>query len=196
MSLRNGHGRKLASELVESYRRLMMAISSSTPLNLLFGAGNVEVGGLNIGATKEGTVFRVEQEFYWPDLNCAKGPIRGTGYKVREVAFLQFTLVEMTMENIALAIPSAAASSSDSASTIISGGVPGCPADTNYSDVIWTGENCEGKTLRITLKDAISSENMEITFQCDEEASFTLTFMATYDPGNVTVRPWYMELEV
>ncbi len=173
-----------------------MGISASTPLNLLFGAGDLEVGGVNVGATKEGTVFRVEQEVYWPDLNCAKGPVKGTGYKIREVAFMQVTLVEMTMENVALAIPCAAAPSTGMASTIISGGEPGCIADTCYNDVVWTGENCEGKTLRITLKDAIASENLEITFQCDEEAAFTITFMATYDPGNVTVRPWYMELEV
>ena len=176
-----------------------MGISATTPINLLFGAGDLTVGGIDVGATKEGTVFRVEQEVYWPDLNCAKGPVTGTGYKIREVAYLQVNLVEMTMENVALAIPCAAASSTvgaPHASTIISGGIPGCIATTCYNDVVWTGATCEPKTLRITLKDAISSENMEITFQCDEEASFTLTFMATYDPGNVTVRPWYMELEV
>lgn len=172
-----------------------MGIDSSTPLNLLFGAGDVTFANVDVGATKEGTVFRVEQEVYWPDLNCAKGPIKGTGYKIREVAFLQVTLVEMTMENVALAIPCAEVASSDSASTIISGGTPGCIASTCYGDVVWTGDNCENKTLRITLKDAISSENLEITFQCDEEASFTVTFMATYDPANVSTRPWYIELE-
>lgn len=172
-----------------------MAISASTPLNMLFGAGNITVGAVPVGATKEGTVFRVEQEIYWPDLNCAKGPVKGTGYKIREVAYLQVTLVEITMENVALAIPCATVASSDSASTIISGGTPGCIASSCYDDVIWIGSTCESKDLRITLKDAISSENLEITFQCDEEAAFTITFMATYDPANVDVRPWYMELE-
>jgi len=101
------------------------------------------------------------------------------------------------MENVALAIPCAAASSTTGvhASVIISGGTPGCIAATCYNDIVWTGENCDGHTIRITLKDAISSENLEITFQCDEEAAFTITFMATYDPGNVNVRPWFIELE-
>jgi len=166
-----------------------MSVSSTTVSRLVFGAGTVTVGGTDLGATDEGVVFRIEQEVYEPHFNGVYGPLKGSLHRTRLVAFLEVTVQEFKTATLAIAIPGLTSTTAgDSSSEELSDGVIACIASAQYQTVIWTGEDCDGDAIVITLSNAISTENMEVTFQDTEEAKIHLTFMATYeaeDPGHI-----------
>jgi len=162
-----------------------MAVSSTTVSRLVFGAGTVTVGGTDLGATDGGTVFRIEQEVYEPHFDGIYGPMKGSLHRTRLVAYLETTVQEFKTDTLAIAIPGLTSTpAAGGTSEELSDGVIACIAAAEYQDVIWTGEDCDGDAIVITLEDAICTENMEVTFQDTEEAKIRLTFMATYDPSD------------
>lgn len=163
-----------------------MAVSTTTVSRLVFGAGDVSVGGTDLGATDEGTVFRIEQEIYEPHFNGVYGPLKQTLHRTRLVAFIEVTVQEFSTDLLAIAIPGlTSTTAADSSSEELSDGVIACIGSGEYADVIWSGEDCDGDAIAITLEDAICTENMEVTFQDTEEAKIRLVFMCTYDPADV-----------
>jgi len=176
-----------------------MAVSATTHEYLLFGAGNFTVGGVDIGATTDPISFRVEQTIFFPNLNGARGPVTGTGFKVREVPSITATVVEIRGDIIQWAIPGASVGSSTStsfSSSSICYGTVGCIPDTDYRDVVWTATDCDGDIMQIVVLDAIMTENMEWSFNNEGEAQLTMTFMGTYDPADADARPWCWTIEV
>lgn len=168
-----------------------MGVGSGTVSRLVFGAGNVAVGGVDLGATDEGTVFRIEQEIYEPHFNGVYGPLRGSLHRTRLVAYLEVTCSEFSTGLLAIAIPGLI-STTDAGenSEELSDGPIACIASAEYATVVWTGEDCDGDDITITLEGAICTENMEVTFQDTEEAKIRLTFMATYWPNDLTHIPF------
>lgn len=172
-----------------------MGVDTSTLSRLVFGAGNVSVGAYgDLGATDEGTVFRIEQEIYEPHFNGVYGPLKGSLHRTRLVAFLEVTVQEFVTDILAIAIPGMTSTTFDSLSEELSDGVIACIDSDLYVTVIWTGEDCDGDAITITLENAICTENLEVTFQDTEEAKIRLTFMATYDPADVTHIPFSVEV--
>lgn len=162
-----------------------MGVTSTTVDRLVFGAGTVTVGGTDLGATDEGVVFRIEQEIYEPHFNGVYGPMKGSLHRTRLVAFLEVTVQEFKTATLSIAIPgltSTPPGSHAEASEELSEGVIACIADAEYAEVIWTGADCQGDAIVITLENAICIENLEVTFQDTEEAKMRLVFMSTYDP--------------
>lgn len=83
-----------------------MAVTASTPANLVIGAGDILIDDAAQGATADDNVYRVEQEIFEPDnLNGVPGMLVGTQYKVREEAILEATLPEIDIDSIALVLP-------------------------------------------------------------------------------------------
>ena len=164
-----------------------MGVGSGTVSRLVFGAGDVSVGGVDLGATDEGTVFRIEQEIYEPHFNGVYGPLRGSLHRTRLVAYIEVTVSEFSTDLLAIAIPGLISIESGAApySEELSDGLIACIADGEYQSVVWTGEDCDGDDITITLENAICTENMEVTFQDTEEAKIRLVFMCTYDPADV-----------
>lgn len=174
-----------------------MGVDSGTVSRLVFGAGNVSVGTFgDLGATDEGTVFRIEQEIYEPHFNGVYGPMKGSLHRTRLVAYLEVTVQEFRIGHLSFAIPGMVEGYWDSVSEEISEGVIACIANSEYNDVVWTGTDCDGDTITLTVKDAICTENMEVTFQDTEEAKIRLVFMSTYDPSTPTEIPFTIVIEV
>jgi len=166
-----------------------MAVSATTHNYLLFGAGNLTVGGVDIGATTDPVGFRVEQEVYFPNLNGARGPVTETGFKVREVPYITVTVVEVRADVIQWAVPGASLTSAVSSSCVCYGTV-GCIPSTDYRDIVWTAVDCDVDTLTLSILDAIMDGNMEWSFNDEGEAQMTMTFMGTFDPADADARPW------
>ena len=172
-----------------------MAVSTTTVSRLVFGAGDVSVGGIDLGATDEGVVFRIEQEVYEPHFNGVYGPMKGSLHRTRLVAYLEVTVQEFKTDTLAIAIPGLTSTQlGGGTSEELSGGTIACIAAGEYQSVIWTGEDCDGDAITITLENAICTENMEVTFQDTEEAKIRLTFMATYDPAQPSHIPFSVEI--
>jgi len=86
-----------------------VGVTASTPANLVVGAGNVLVDDVDVGATADDNVFRIEQEIYEPDnLNGVPGALVGTQYKTREEAILEATMPEVAAATLALLWPGSA----------------------------------------------------------------------------------------
>lgn len=85
-----------------------MGVTSSTPGNLVIGAGDVLVDGNDGGATADDNVFTINQEIFEPDnLNGVPGALVGTQYKIREEAVLAATFPEIAAANLARLWPGA-----------------------------------------------------------------------------------------
>jgi len=171
-----------------------MAVSITTHNYLLFGAGDLTVGGAAIGATTDPIAFRVEQEIYFPNLNGARGPVKETGFKVREVPYITVTVVEVRADIILWAVPGASLTSAVSSSCVCYGTV-GCIPSTDYRDIVWTATDCDVDTLTLVLLDAIADGNMEWSWNDEGEAQMSITWMGTYDAADADLRPWCFTIE-
>ena len=173
----------------------LTGITATTPNRLLFGAGTLSVGGTSVGATTGETAFSVEVEYYFPQLNGAAGKVAGTGWVVSERASLKVTVSEFTMFNIGAGLPGLNWSSTASSEATVASSV-GCIASAEYVTVIWTGQDCDGDNVTLTLNNAIMTENLSISFTDSEEAKFDLTFEATYGTADPDARPWTLAIDL
>ena len=167
----------------------LTGITATTPNRLLFGAGALSVGGTSVGATTGESSFSVERDYYFPQLNGAGGKVAGTGWIVQETAKLKVTVSEFTMRNIANSLPGLNWSSTASSETTLASSV-GCIAASEYKTVIWTGQDCDGDDVTLTLNNAIMTENLEVAFSDENEANFGLAFEATFGTDDPDARPW------
>lgn len=183
-----------------------MGITNSTPYHVVYGAGQITVQGgpanlsaAQLGATKDGTTLRLEIERYWPELDGAVGPIMGTGRINRLVAFLETTLVELELDWMVMAFNNLQVYNVGGTYEYI--GYPDdlsrCILEGDHFDwVRFEESSCETETpntpatYRVTLFNAVCTENLEIPFNDDNEASYRLTFMATWDPADIDRLPF------
>ena len=173
----------------------LTGITATTPNRLLFGAGALSVGATSVGATTGESSFSVERDYYFPQLNGAAGKVASTGWIVQERAWLKVTVSEFTMRNIANSLPGLNWSSTASSEATVASSV-GCIASSEYKSVVWTGQDCDGDNVTITLSNALMTENLEVTFSDEKEASFGLTFEATYGTDDPDARPWSLVIEL
>ena len=173
-----------------------MGVTTDTAARLVLGAGDLTFGGTDVGATMEGTVFRVERTLYNPDLNGVRGPLKGTVFVLEEIPFLEVTLTEITGEFIGFALPGVSVAS-DVSSDIVSGSDSICLSTSDYKDLILTIPKCDGTDLDviITITDALAISNLEMTWEDDGITTFRITFRGHYDASAPLEAPWSMEIE-
>lgn len=75
-----------------------------------------------VGATLDDTTVRVAQSFFRPDLNGILGPVQELDYLTEQAVEIEFTMVEIAGNKLALAIPGA---TSTTEATTDAGGTPG-----------------------------------------------------------------------
>lgn len=85
-----------------------------TPANIILGAGQAYYRALDVltawssvGATMDDTAMRIAQSWFRPDLNDMLGPIQEMDYLTEQNAELEFTMVEVAGDKLALAVPGA-----------------------------------------------------------------------------------------
>lgn len=174
---------------------LQTGITVNTAGRLLLGAGTLTVGGTSVGATTGEGTFSVTRTILTPQLNGAAGPVKGTEFVTEEIAMLSMTLTEMTAQNLSWALPNTSVTS-DASSEQISGGVVTCIDDSDYNQIVWTGQDCEGDNVTITLDDAIMVDDLEITFSDEDIAQFDVSFRASYNRGDPDNRPWKVVIDL
>lgn len=172
-----------------------MAVTATTPGRIYLGAGDLTVGGAAVGATLENIVFRLEIEQYFPKFNGVLGDVENTGFITRLVPHLVVTFGELIGANLIWAIPGATLASGISSEVItVSDAVPMCKGTGN--DVQWTGVDCEGHTITIMIFNAIAEGNLEMEFSDDEITTYTIDFRGTYAPGNTSVAPFSITIDI
>lgn len=170
-----------------------MAVTATTPGRIYLGAGDLTVAGAVVGATLENIVFRLEIEQYFPDFNGVLGDVENTGFITRLVPHLVVTFGELIGANLIWAIPGAVLASGVS-SEVVSGFVPGCKGEGN--NVVWTGTDCDGHAITITIFNAIAEGNLEMEFSDDEITTYTIDFRGTYGAAAPTVAPFSIVIQI
>ena len=173
-----------------------MSITATTPVNIVLGPGNLEVGGIDVGATEGPTLFRVEATRFEPDLNGALAGVVGTVYNVNEVPYMEVTVDEITAANIQLALPGISAVS-DASSETISGLTGPCIAETAHKDVVLTVPICAADgtstlNLVVTVKNALAEGNLEMAYQKDGNTKFKIVFKGYVSSSTPAGPTWTM----
>lgn len=174
-------------------------ITTETAQSLMVDAGAVWLNyGLTdermLGATRGGSSFVVEQDVREPAIDGSPGPLRGTRRVVEVRPRLTVNLLELTRENIMLAlVGSTAAAVPDTTATthqeirrsrnII---------DADYVENIALVGTIQGtdNPIIIMLENAINDQNFELGTEDREESVLEVQFTGHFDPANMAQEPW------
>lgn len=187
--------------------RGLHGITTETHKNLLIDAGIVilnyglgpERGERLLGATAGGNTFTVERDIrdMAEGIDGSKGKTKGFRRVVAENATMATNLIELTEENITLAIAGALAAEQtpDSGSTdhpdgyieIISGDID---LDSYHDNIALAGTLSNGSPIIIILYNVLSDENFELGQTDKEESVLAVTFSAHWDPADENRPPW------
>ena len=132
----------------------------ATADKILLGYGIVTVGDTPIGLTRGGSAFSVEREIREIEADGDRGPVRGRLVIDREVAKLTVNALELFNADdmkkyypgMEVAADSGSGSTMRSTLNIEEG---------DYNDVTWKGKTKDGKTVTITVENAINLDNLE-----------------------------------
>lgn len=93
-----------------------MAVTASTPTNLVIGAGDVYIDNSDGGASQDDNVFRIDRSYTVPELNGVKGHLVGTDYIQSSEAILETVAPEIVAAILAKTWPGS--SSADVGGTV------------------------------------------------------------------------------
>lgn len=155
--------------------------------DIILGDGVFAIGGVAIGLTRGGGNFTVEREYREIEADGDFGPVKGRIRKIRSVAKLTVSVLELSPANLVKFFPATkTVSTAFQAAEMINN-------TSDYATVTWTGSTQGGKDVKITLNNAINMENIEMDLTDKEEIVASLTFTATYDEASRQVEPWKID---
>jgi hypothetical protein len=171
-----------------------MAVSASTPANLVVGAGDILVDDASQGATADDNTFRIEQTIFEPDnLNGVPGMLVGTQYKTREEAILEVTMPEVAAATLALLWPGSAAATVGDVTTIDWDGTRRIPS-ASFHDYELRVPGLDGRIFGFLADNAVNQGNIEYTAQ---DAGLMLPrgeFHSKWDAGSLNASPHRIEV--
>lgn len=171
-----------------------MAISAATPANLVVGAGDIHIDAVAGGATTGSNSYVVEQEFFVPQLNGAKGALVGTDYKVREEAFLEFGLAEINATTFGYMIPGSSSAVALNLTTIDTDDTRRIPT-ADYHDYELRVPGLDGKLFSFFADAAIQTGNAEFEATDDGLMAPRIRVRASWDPADLTTSPFRIVID-
>ncbi|MDW7673180.1 MAG: hypothetical protein SCK28_01465 [Bacillota bacterium] len=143
-----------------------------------------------LAPTRGGNNFVVEQEIKIIERDGARGKEKGLRRVIREDATLTVNLMDLSQENIKLALAGAVMDPTTKAITNGNGEIP----DTDYlKNITLLGETLSGEYKVITLYNALSDNGLSINMTDKNESVVQLQFAAHYDPANLTQNIYKIE---
>lgn len=181
--------------------RSTTGLTANSPQSFVVDAGAVYLNyGLpterKLGATRGGSTFVIEQEVRSVEVDGAKGPTMGTRRIVESIARINANLMELTTENIMLAIAATTSTPTNEDGTV------GTTHDsirrtreigpTDYLENVaivgnkgGTNENFVGLLYNVLADGGFSVEQND-----RDEAVVEVQFTAHFDPADMTIEPW------
>lgn len=156
-----------------------------------------------LGATRGGNEFTIDQDIKLIEIDGVKGATMGARRIVESNATLKVNLLELTTENIMLAI--AGADATDYTDPSIIPAPTGASHDRirrtrNLSDMDFVKSisvvgkiSGSAENIIVTIYNALSDDSFELAFEDREEGVLEITFTAHYDPENVEEEPWSID---
>ena len=165
-----------------------MAITIN-PEELFFGTPtSVTYGGTECGATVDPPVITITPTLYKPDFQNAVGPVTGAVFIVGVEVKAEFTVNQLTAEKLAWGLPGA----EDVGGTITWS--PGRVASAAFKDLILVGEGLDGRTLTVTINNALPEGALSIPFSKSEITGMKLSFIGYVDTTTPNTAPFSIEL--
>lgn len=133
--------------------------------------------GTNIlGATRGGGSFTVTREIREPEADGKRYSFKGGKFVDNADAQLSTTLIEITPENLVLALGGATATKTGKKTTIK---MHTAIRDTDYINTLtWFGDLADGRLVAITLKNALNTADLTLTFTDKGEATLPIELHA------------------
>ena len=174
-------------------------ISTQTVDKFFVDAGAVYINlGLEderlLGATRGGNSFVIEQEVYEPEIDGSPGALKGSRRIVEVRPRLTTNLIELSAENIKMALAGAdmAAYPDESAAThdVITRNRNIINSDYLKNIALVGTISGSDEPIIIIVKDALQDENFEIGTENRGESVVSLQFTGHFDPANMGEEPW------
>ena len=159
---------------------------------ILLGYGVVAVDATPIGLTRGGSNFVIEREVREIEADGDYGPVKGRQVIDREVATLTvrglelFVAAELPLFFSGMALTAGA--TEDVLTSLLTF------ADGDYHEVTWTGKTKDGKSVVITVENAINMGNIELTLEDKTEVVPEIVYTATYLDSARETPPWEISL--
>lgn len=126
--------------------------------------------------------FVVEQEFKDIEYNGQRGKTKGMRRIITENASLTVNLMDMSQDNLKLALAGAIVNGTTHAITSGSGKI----ADSEYlKNICLVGTTMKGEEKVITLYNAMADNGLSLEMVDKDESVIELVFAAHYDPTNL-----------
>lgn len=167
----------------DTYRRLVI---DSGAVYKNYGLGTQ----LLLGATRGGNVFSIETEYRDMAVDGAKGPVKGSRRITRVMAKLTANFIEFSSSILNLSLPGSSTSALANHTSVTRSLQI---ALTDYStNIALVGEVSGAPSYPIIciLSNPIVDSNIEINMTDNEEAVYTVTFTAHFDPDTLDTEPW------
>ena len=175
-----------------AYSKKTTGARTQSVQNFAIDAGGVFInyglgGERQVGATRGGSSFTVEQELREMEIDGLKNPAKGARRLVSANASLAINNLEMSVENLLIMFPAAAQAAVDLGAT---GGTTHQKITRNrniqladYITNVAIVQEVLGKTQRMIylVKNAINTENFEVSTSPDDEVVVACTFGAHID---------------
>lgn len=161
-------------------------VTSSTPTNLVVGAGIVLVDHAVLGASIDDNVFRVERDYFTPDINGVKGALIGTDYIDRSEGVLEATIPEISADVWQILWPGSDASSS--ASLITEDGTRRIPT-ADYHDWEIRVERLGGGHFGFHVDDGLNLGSLEATLGDSAVAAPRAEVHSRWNSANTDIAP-------
>ena len=158
------------------------------PNDIILGDGVFAIGATDVGLTRGGGKLTVGREYKIIDADGDYGPVKGRIRKIKSVAKLSMNALEILTTNIPKMYPATEVTTATGTDTITG---KTDIEDTDYNDTItWTGKTTGGRSVVITIENAINLENIDWELVDKEEIVPALTYTAAYLESARTVEPW------
>lgn len=159
---------------------------------IVLGHGVFAIGATDIGLTRGGGAFSVEREIREITADGDYGPVKGRMSLDREVATLTVNALKFDPADLSKLYPALTVDSTTVGTDAITSNV--AIADTDYNAAItWTGRTTSGRSVIITLNNAINIEGIDWSLVDKDEVVPEITFTAAYDPATRAAAPWKIE---
>lgn len=157
------------------------SITDATALKTAIAAA-ITAGTDIIGATRGGGSFTVTRDIREPEIDGRRYPFKGGKFVDSADAQLSTTLVEITADNLVMALGSGKATTSGKKTKIEMNTAIG---DADYIDSItWFGDMSDGRMVAITLFNALNTADLSLTFTDKGEGTLPIELHAHQEDVN------------
>ena len=144
-----------------------------------------------LAPTRGGNLFSVTREIKQIERDGARGKEKGLRRIIEENAMLRVNVMDLSQDNLKLALPGASVNGTTGA---ITNGTAqfGLIPDGDYLEyVVFFGETLDGELKEIYVYNALGDNGLEITTTDKDEAVMVIEFSAHYNPEDMT-EPIYL----